>query len=166
MARSEGETLSQRGADGIIHLQSTILNSVLTDFCLKKRNEMYQYENRLGKHFYRTSSGVFISDGDDMSDYETALVVNHWSITKSGNNIEIPYVLLGMFSANVEVYDMKNGFFLFFEASRSDLTFPFTILVQRSMEMQVPSNNQYETVQIEAASSEPQDIKVWVKKLL
>ena len=121
--------------------------------------------NRLGKHFPKTSTGILISDGDEMSDYEAALEANGWSITKSGNNIEIPYVLLGMFSANVEVYDMKNGFFLFFEASRSDLTFPFTILVQRSMEMQVLSNNQYETVQIEAVSSAPQDIKVWVKKL-
>ena len=165
MARSEGETLSQRGADGIIHLQSTILNSVLTDFCLK-RNEMYQYENRLGKHFHETSTGVFISDGYEMSDYDAALKANGWSITKIGNNIELPHIMLGMRSAHVEIYDMRNGFFLFFEASRSDLTFPFTILVQRSMQMQAMSNNQHGTVQIAASLSETKDIKVWVKKLL
>ena len=164
MARSEGETLSQRGADGIINLQSTILNSVLTDFCLKRR-ETYQYMNRLGKHFHVTSTGVFISDGDEMSDYEAALEANQWSITKSGNNIEIPHVLLGMLSAYVEIYDMRNGFFLFFEASRPSLTSYFTISVQRSMEMQVLSNNPYGTVLIAAASSEENDIKVWVKKL-
>ena len=164
MTRSEGETLSQRGADGIIHLQSTILNSVLTDFCLKRR-ETYQYMNRLGKHFYRTSTGVFISDGDEMSDYEEALEANHWSITKSGNNIEIPHVLLGMLSAHVEIYDMRYGFHIFFEASRPSLTSFFTISVQRYMEMQVLPNNQYGTIQIAAASSAPQDIKVWVKKM-
>ena len=166
MTRSEGETLSQRGADGIIHLQSTILNSVLTDFCLK-RNEMYQYENRLGKHFHETSTGVFISDGYEMSDYEAALEANGWSITKIGNNIELPHIMLGMRSAHVEIYDMRNGFFLFFEASRSDLTSFFTISVQHSLQMQAMSNNQHGTVQIAAAQeTSEKNIKVWVKKLL
>ena len=109
--------------------------------------------NRLGKHFHKTSTGILISDGDEMSDYEAALEANGWSITKSGNIIKLPYVLLGMLSAYVEIYDMRNGFFLFFEASRPSLTSTFfTISVQRSMEMQVLSNNQYETVQIEAVS--------------
>ena len=166
MARSEGETLSQRGADGIIHLQSTILNSVLTDFCLK-RNEMYQYENRLGKHFHETSTGVFISDGYEMSDYDAALKANGWSITKIGNNIELPHIMLGMRSAHVEIYDMRNGFFLFFEASRSSLTSFFTISVQHSLQMQAMSNNQHGTVQIAAAQeTSEKNIKVWVKKLL
>lgn len=165
MARSEGETLSQRGTDGIIHLQSTILNSVLTDFCLKRR-ETYQYMNRLGKHFHKTSTGILISDGDEMSDYEAALEVHDWSITKIGNNIQLPHILLGMLSANVEIYDMLNGFFLFFEASRPSLTSTsFTISVQRSLQMQTVSNNQYGTVLIAAAFSEAEDIKVWVKKL-
>ena len=101
-----------------------------------------------------------------MSDYDAALKANGWSITKIGNNIELPHIMLGMRSAHVEIYDMRNGFFLFFEASRSDLTFPFTILVQRSKEMQAMSNNQHGTVQIAAAQeTSEKDIKVWVKKL-
>lgn len=164
MARSEGETLSQRGADGIIHLQSSILNSVLTDFCLKRR-ETYQYMNRLGKYFYKTSNSTLISEGNEMFDYEAALEANSWTITKSGNNIELPHLLLGMFSASVEIYDMRKGFFLFFEASRSSLTSFFTISVQHSLQMQAMSNNQHGTVQIAASLSAPQDIKVWVKKL-
>ena len=164
MTRSEGETLSQRGADGIIHLQSTILNSVLTDFCLKRR-ETYQYSNRLGKHFHKNSSGVLISDGDEMSDYEAALKANGWSITNIGNNIQLPHVLLGMLSAYVEIYDMRYGYHLFFEATRTSLTSYFTISVQRSKQMDVLSNNPYGTILIEAASSKAEDIKVWVKKL-
>ncbi|MBR2192415.1 MAG: hypothetical protein IKN83_04685 [Bacteroidaceae bacterium] len=165
MARSEGETLSQRGADGIIHLQSSILNSVLTDFCLKRR-ETYQYMNRLGKHFHRTSTDILISEGNEMSDYEAALEANSWSITKSGNNIQLPHLLQGMLSASVEIYDIRKGFFLFFEASRPSLTSTsFTISVQRSLQMQTVSNNQYGTVLIAAAFSEAEDIKVWVKKL-
>ena len=164
MTRSEGETLSQRGADGIIHLQSTILNSVLTDFCLKRR-ETYQYSNRLGKHFHKNSSGVLISDGDEMSDYEAALKANGWSITNIGNNIQLPHVLLGMLSAYVEIYDMRYGYHLFFEATRTSFTSYFTISVQRSKQMDVLSNNPYGTVLIEAASSKAEDIKVWVKKL-
>ena len=70
-----------------------------------------------------------------------------------------------MLSASVEVYDMKNGFFIFFEASRSSLTSYFTISVQRSLQMQPVSNNPYGTILIAAASSEASDIKVWVKKL-
>ena len=124
------------------------------------------YMNRLGKHFHKTSTGILISDGVEMSDYEAALEANGWSITKSGNIIKLPYVLLGMLSAYVEIYDMRNGFFLFFEASRPSLTSTFfTISVQCSMQMQAVSNNQYGTVLIAAAFSEAEDIKVWVKKL-
>ena len=101
-----------------------------------------------------------------MSDYEAALEAHSWSITKSGNNIQIPHVLLGMLSAHVEIYDMRNGFFLFFEASRSSLTSFFTISVQHSLQMQAMSNNQHGTVKIAASLSETKDIKAWVKKLL
>ena len=122
--------------------------------------------NRLGKHFYRTSTGVFISDGDEMSDYDAALKANGWSITIIGNNIELPHIMLGMRLAHVEIYDMRNGFFLFFEASRSSLTSFFTLSVQHSLQMQAMSNNQHGTVQIAASLSETKDIKAWVKKLL